>query len=80
MTEPIKTLVVELDQNGIKKNMEVRRNALRTVGDIFKELRINEETALIFFKNEPIPSDEPIDSFENIDAGDFRILKVIFDE
>ena len=79
MSESIKTILVELDQNGIKENRAVNLNTLKTAGDIFKELKINEETALLFFKNEPIPFDELISSFENIEDGDFRILKVIFD-
>jgi hypothetical protein len=74
-----KTIIVELDQNGIKKNIDVRADTLKITGDILKELKINEETALLFFKNEPIPYDEPINCFE-INDGDFRILKVIFDE
>ena len=72
-------IIVELDQNGVKENKEIRTDSLKIAGDILKELKINEETALLFYKNEPIPFDEPISSFE-IDDGNFRILKVIFDE
>ena len=70
---------VELDKNGIKTNKTLDLSALKTAGDILKELKINEETALLFFKNEPIPFDEPISGFDLSD-GNFRILKVTFDE
>ena len=75
-----KTIFVELDQNGIKENREIKTDSLKTASDILKELKINEETALLFFKNEPIPLDEPIKNFEKINDGDFRVLKVTFDE
>ena len=68
-----------MDQNGVKEKREIKTDFLKTAGDILKELKINEETALLFYKNEPIPFDEPISSFE-INSCDFRILKVIFDE
>jgi sulfur carrier protein ThiS len=72
---------VILDQNGIKTDKEIDFSSLKTVTDILKELNINEETVLIFFKEVPIPFDEKIDDIgpENIHDGDFRILKVIFD-
>lgn len=72
--------IIELDQNGIKTNNEVDIENLKTVADILKTLKINEETALVFFKEKPVPFDETISSFEEINDGDFRILKVIFDE
>ncbi|MDV0444494.1 hypothetical protein MmiAt1_00200 [Methanimicrococcus sp. At1] len=77
---------VELDQNGIKTNKEIDISKLKTAGDILKELKINEETALLFFKGNPIPFDEKFEKMieeigiENIHDGDFRVLKVIFDE
>lgn len=75
-------IIVKLDQNGLKTNQEVDISKLKTAGDILKELKINEETALLFFKNNPIPFDERVEEIgaENIKDGDFRILKVIFDE
>jgi len=75
-------IIIELDQNGIKSNKEINAAALKTVGDILKELQINEETALLFFKGGPIPLDERIHDIgiENIRDGDFKVLKVIFDE
>ena len=79
MSKTIKTITIELDQNGVKENKDIRTDFLKIAGDILRELKINEETALLFYKNEPIPFDEPISSFE-IDDGNFRILKVIFDE
>ena len=79
MSKTTKTILVELDQNGIKEKREIKTDSLKTAGDILKELKINEETALLFFKNEPIPFDEPISSFE-INDCDFCVLKVIFDE
>ncbi|WNY28271.1 hypothetical protein MmiEs2_04550 [Methanimicrococcus stummii] len=84
MTE--QKIFVELDQNGIKSNFEIDLSKLKTAGDILKELKINEETALLFFKEKPIPFDEKMEKIieetgiENIHDGDFRILKVIFDE
>ena len=77
-----KTILIKLDKNGKTNNIEINLNSLKTVGDILKELRINDETALLFFKNEPIPFDEKIESIgiENINDNDFRILKVTFDE
>jgi len=75
-----KTILVELDQNGIKTNKTVNLSALKIAADILKELKINEETALLFYKNKPIPFDEPMKSFEDVQDGDFQILKVIFDE
>jgi len=77
-----KTIVVELDQNGVRQNKEISAAALKTVGDILKELKINEETALLFFKGAPVPFDEKIVDIgiENIRDGDFKVLKVIFDE
>lgn len=82
MTQNRQKIIVELDQNGIKSNQEISIAALKTVGDILKELKINEETALLFFKGEPVPFDERIDEIgiENIRDGSFKILKVIFDE
>ncbi|MBZ3935011.1 hypothetical protein [Methanimicrococcus blatticola] len=73
---------IELDQNGIKTNKEIDFATLKTAADILKELKINEETALLFFKGNPIPFDEKIEGIgiENIQDNDFRILKVIFDE
>ena len=79
MSKTTKTILVELDQNGVKENREIKTDSLKIVGDILKELKINEETVLLFFKSEPIPFDEPISSFE-INDGDFRVLKVTFDE
>jgi len=79
MSKTIKTITIELDQNGVKENKEIRTDFLKIAGDILRELKINEETALLFYKNEPIPFDEPISSFE-IDDENFRILKVVFDE
>jgi len=79
MSKTTKTILVELDKNGVKENREIKTDSLKTAGDILKELKINEETALLFFKNEPIPFDEPISSFE-INGCDFRVLKVTFDE
>jgi hypothetical protein len=73
------TVRIELDQNGVKENKEIRAGSLKIAGDILKELKINEETVLLFYKNEPIPFDEPISSFE-INGCDFRVLKVTFDE
>ncbi|MDR2943504.1 MAG: hypothetical protein LBU81_00175 [Methanosarcinales archaeon] len=75
-------IAVELDQNGIKTNCEIDFSKIKTAADILKELKINEETALLFFKGNPIPSDEKIEDIgaENIQDNDFRILKVIFDE
>ncbi|MDL2260886.1 hypothetical protein LJC08_01370 [Methanimicrococcus sp. OttesenSCG-928-J09] len=72
--------IIELDQNGVKSNKEVDISNLKTVADILKSLKINEETALVFYKEMPVPFDEPITAFENIENGGFRILKVIFDE
>jgi len=79
MSKTTKTIFIELDQNGVKENREIKTDSLKTAGDILKELKINEETALLFFKNEPIPFDEPISGFDLSD-GNFRILKVTFDE
>jgi len=79
MSKTTKTVFIELDQNGVKENREIKTDSLKTAGDILKELKINEETALLFFKNEPIPFDEPISGFDLSD-GNFRILKVTFDE
>jgi hypothetical protein len=79
MSKTTKTIFIELDQNGIKENREIKTDFLKTAGDILKELKINEETVLLFFKNEPIPFDEPISGFDLSD-GEFRILKVTFDE
>ncbi|MCL2863214.1 MAG: hypothetical protein FWE54_03875 [Methanimicrococcus sp.] len=78
---PLKTIVVELDQNGFRSNKEISAAALKTAGDILKELNINEETALLFFRGDPIPFDEKIGDIgiENIRDGDFKVLKVIFD-
>jgi len=73
-------IIVELDQNGLKTKNEVDLNNLKIAADILKELKINEETALLFYKNKPIPFDEPMKSFEDVQDGDFQILKVIFDE
>ncbi|WNY23241.1 hypothetical protein MmiHf6_05460 [Methanimicrococcus hongohii] len=75
-------IIIELDQNGIKSDKEIDFTKLKTAADILKELKINEETALLFFKDKPIPFDEKIEEIgrENIRDGDFRILKVIFDE
>ena len=76
-----KIILVGLDKNGIRTDHKVNINALKTVGDIFQALNINEETALLFYKNKPIPTDYPIQEIiENIQDHDFQILKVIFDE
>ena len=80
MSKTTKTIFIELDQNGVKENREIKTDSLKTAGDILREVKINEETALLFFKNEPIPFDEPISRFEEINDGDFRILRVTFDE
>jgi len=79
MSKTTKTITIELDQNGVKENKEIRIGSLKIAGDIIRELKINEETVLLFYKNEPIPFDEPISSFE-INDGNFKILKVTFDE
>jgi hypothetical protein len=78
----IEKIIVELDQNGIQSNKEINFSNLKIAADILKELKINEETALLFFKGNPIPFDEKIEEIglSNIHDGDFRILKVIFDE
>ena len=75
-------IIVELDQNGVKTGKNVDFSKIKTAADILKELKINEETALLFFKGNPIPFDEKIENIgvENIQDNDFRILKVIFDE
>lgn len=80
MTET--NIAVELDQNGLTTEKTVDFSVLKNAADILKELKINEETALLFFKGNPIPSDEKIADIgvENIRDNDFRILKVIFDE
>lgn len=80
MTTPSQRCI-ELDQNGIKSNQEIDFSALKTAGDILKELKINEETALLFFQGQPVPFDEKIEEIglENIRDNDFRVLKVIFD-
>lgn len=81
-----KKIIIELDQNGIRTNKEIDFSKLKVAGDILKELKINEETALLFFKGNPIPLDEKTEKLveefgvENIRDGDFRVLKVIFDE
>ena len=75
-------IAVEFDRNGVKSNEKMDFSSFKTAADILKELKINEETALLFFKNNPIPFDEKIREIglENIKDGDFRILKVVFDE
>ena len=77
-----KNVLVTLDKNGIQTDQKINICELKTVGGIFKTLKINEETALLFYKNRPIPTDCPISEvgIENIQDHDFQILKVIFDE
>lgn len=74
--------MIELDRNGAKTYEKIDFTEIKTAADILKELKINEETALLFFKGNPIPFDEKIEDIglENIQDNDFRILKVIFDE
>ena len=80
--QAVKTIIVELNHNGLCQNKEINAAVLKTAGDILKELKINEETALLFFKDGPVPLDEKIVDIgiENIRDGDFKVLKVIFDE
>ena len=77
-----KNVLVDLDKNGIRTDQKINIEELKTVGDIFQILKINEETALLFYKNRPIPTDHPIQEIGigNIQDHDFKILKVIFDE
>ena len=79
---PEKNVLVISDKNGIQTDHSININDLKKVGDILKTLTINEETALLFYKNKPIPNDCPISEIgaENIKDYDFQILKVIFDE
>lgn len=71
-----------LDFNGAQTIHEIDFSKLKTVGDILKELKINDETALLFFKETPIPFDERVEEIgiENIKDNDFKVLKVVFDE
>ena len=68
-----------LDFNGAQTIHEIDFSKLKTVGDILKELKINDETALLFFKETPIPFDERVEEIgiENIKDNHSNVLQFV---